>query len=165
MRVELSVEQDDLRRLVAALSELSDGKALRRELAKNLRDAVRPVVPEIQRGLMAVHSVGHGDGSLRSTVAKGVTVAARLTQRSTGATIKVKRTPGLRGFSTAGRLLNRSGGWRHPVFGMDVWVAQKGNPGYFNNPINARRDQLRRAVVNAMEDMATRIATRVQQGA
>lgn len=49
-------------------------------------------------------------------------------------------------------------GWRHPIFGTDVWVQQKGRP-YFKPVIDKRRGEVniavRRAMVNAAKQALT----------
>lgn len=161
---ELTIDQRALQAVTRALDAEDDGKSLRREMAAQLRDAVRPVIPEIQSGLM---SIGHAGvptmgEPLRETVSRGIRPETSLTGRSTGVKIRAKRTPGLRGFANAAKRLNRERGFRHPVFGMDVWVTQYGKGHWFEDPILARRDDFRKAIWQVLEKMARRVKHRVE---
>lgn len=165
MAIELSIDQQALQALTRALRAEDDGKKLRRDLANNLRHALEPAVADIKSGVMALGSAGlsTAGGGLAAAVAKNVKAEARLTGRSTGARIRIRTTPGVRGFTHAPRRVNSPKGWRHPVFGdRDTWVQQIGVPGFFDRPIAARRTALRAAVLEAMEDMAERIANAVR---
>lgn len=164
MPVELSVEQEGLQALARALSEEADGKKLRRQLATELREASQPAVSEIKASLMSMSSAGlPSDGEpLRSGVAKKIKAEARLTGRSTGARVKARKTQSLRGFANAAKRINSRKGWRHRTFGLDVWVRQIGKPGFFDDPLEDRRDEWRRAVLAVMEKTAKRITGKVR---
>lgn len=162
--VELSIDQQALQALAKALSAEADGKKLRRDLAKELRGALQPVLGEIRSGLM---SLGHGglptDGEpLRSAAGKRIVAEARLTGRSTGARVRAKRTEATRNFRHAPKRLNSDKGWRRRVFGSDHWVVQVGKPGFFDDPIKDRKAELRAAVLKAMNDAAGRITGRAR---
>lgn len=166
MAVELSIDQQALQAVARALAKEDDGKKLRRDLAKNIRHALEPAVDDIKAGVMAMGHAGLATvgAGLRESVAKGIKAEARLTGRSTGARVRARRTPGVRGFTHAPRRLNRKGGWRHPVFGdREVWVEQIGVPDFFDRPLTSRRAALRAAVLQAMEDAAERIADSVRK--
>lgn len=163
MPVELSVDQQALQSLARALSAEADGKKLRRELAKKLREALEPAKQDIRAELMGMGVRRHGNPPLRTNVLKNMKAQARLSGRRTGARISIKKTPDIRGFANAPKRLNRKKGWRHPVFGdREHWVAQIGKPEYFDRPLHENRDQYRKAVLAAMEEMAQRIAKRVR---
>lgn len=160
MPVELSVDQQALRVLANALKQEADGKKMRRQLAADLRAALQPALGEIRSGLMAMPTSGAmptEGGPLRTEVLKHLKAEARLSGRSTGARVRMKRR-GPRQFPLAGRRLNRKKGWRHRVWGRDVWVHQIGKPGYFDDPLRENRATYRRAVLKAMNDTAARIA-------
>lgn len=160
MPVELSVDAQALKALGKALGAEADGKKLRRQLAKDLRTALEPALGEIRTGLMGMPSQGvmpTEGGPLRTEVLKHLKAEARLSGRSTGARIRLKKR-GPRGFEMAGRRLNRKKGWRHRVFGRDVWVKQIGRPGWFDDPTKENRARYRAAVLGVMNDTAARIA-------
>lgn len=162
MPVQLSIDQQALQSLARALSAEENGKKLRRELAKNLREALEPAKEDVRSGLMGMSTHKHGSPPLRTTVLKGLQAQARLTGRSTGAKVRIKKTPGLRDFANAPKRLNRKKGWRHKTFGAEPWQQQIGEPDYFDRPMRENRDRYRKAVHAAMEDMARRIARKVR---
>ncbi|WP_433232407.1 hypothetical protein ACQP2H_10545 [Micromonospora sp. CA-248260] len=158
--IELSTDQKALQALGKALKQEADGKKLRRDLAREMRQALEPAKAEVRSSLMSMQSGGLPvDGPpLRTTVLKGLKAEARLSGRSTGARLRIKRTPGVRGFANAPKRLNRANGWRHKVFGRDVWVQQEGQPGYFDRALKSNAAKYRKAVLEAMEKTARRIA-------
>ncbi|GIH29095.1 hypothetical protein Aph01nite_74050 [Acrocarpospora phusangensis] len=163
--IELSADQQALQALARALGREADGKKLRRDLAKELRQALQPAVGEIKAGLMSIGSGGlPADGEpLRPAVARKIKAEARLSGRQTGARVRARRTEAVRGFRHAPKRLNSAKGWRRPVFGTGLWVVQLGKPGYFDDPLERRRGEFRTAVHKAMEDAAARIAASTQR--
>ncbi|MEU8209785.1 hypothetical protein AB0B85_11360 [Micromonospora sp. NPDC049044] len=158
--IEMSVDQQALQAIGKALKSEVDGKMLRRDLAREMRQALEPAKSEVRSALMSMQTGGmpvEGAG-LRTQVLKGLKAEARLSGKATGARLRIKRTPGVRGFTHAPKRLNRQGGWRHKVFGRDVWVQQEGQPGYFDRAIKDNAAKYRDAVLAAMEKTAQRIA-------
>lgn len=156
---------DRLEEVVSALRYEEDGKQLRKEMLTHLRAAVTPAVPVIRSGLMAMGGSADVTPALRTTIASQIRVAVRTTGHRAGVRVSIGRTPQIRGFRHAPRRLNRDS-WRHPLFGnREFWFTQRGAPGYFDRPLQERRDEMRAAVVRAVEEMSERIARRVGRGA
>lgn len=164
MPIQLSAEQEGLQSLGRALREHADGKRIRRELGKNMRDALTPAVDEIKSGLMATSSgsVPTEGEPLRAGVAKKIKAEARFSGKATGARVRARKTQGIRGFANAAKRLNSAKGWRHPVYGTNTYVTQTGNPNYWDDPLDENQDQYRKAVLEVMENTAREIA---QKGA
>lgn len=163
--VDYTVDQRAAHVIRDAMAAEADGKALRRDLLRELRDAARPLVPELQSAVRALPDASPAEAvpSLREAVASQITVGARLSGRSTGVKVTVGTKKDPRGFKFAARKLNRRSGWKHPVFGnRDVWVTQTGRE-WFEPTILAKREQVRGAVVTAIESMAQRIAARAKR--
>lgn len=160
----LGVEtHEGLAALVRALRAEEDGKALRKDLAKNMRAALRPAAAEAKSSIMAMPASGlmPSAPALRSSVAKKIRPEVKLGGRWSGARVKAFKTKNVRGFPNAPKRLNRAGGWRHPVFGnREVWVQQRGKVDWFDRSFEGREGEYRAAVEQAMEDMARRIADR-----
>lgn len=157
----LDHDADRLKTLGLRLKDQADGKILRRELSKNLRQALEPVVEEVKTALMAMGTagLGHDGPGLREASAKVIKAGTRLSGRSTGAFIKAKQTPDLRGFTFGGRRLNRRGGWRHPVYGNpENWVMQLGVPGFFDDTISGHKDEYVDVIRRVMDDMTDKLA-------
>ncbi len=176
--IELTVEQQALQALARALDSEADGKKLRRDLSKTLREAMEPLKKEAQGNVRSLRAtvvmrsnktrdksgrfvtLGGREASLRDAVASAVKAEGRLSGKATGARLRVPRKGMPRGFNNAARRLNRKSGWRHPVFGGSGWVQQTASPpGWFdratNNPKVVQESKLR--VLDAMEQMAHRI--------
>lgn len=160
--VDLSVSTEGIAALDRALRAEEDGKALRKELAKNMRDALKPAAELAKSGILSMASAGPSSSpALRSTIAKKIRPEVKLGGRWSGARVKAKKTPGLRGFANAPKRTQRPGGWRSPVFGnREVWITHQGKPQWFDHAMEGRQAQYKQAVHAAMEDMARRIASR-----
>lgn len=162
---ELRVEtHEGLHALVRALREEEDGRQLRRELARNLRAALRPAAAEAKSSIMAMSSSGLTSApALRSSIARKIRPEIKLGGRWSGARVKAFKTPGIRNFKNAPKRTNRASGWRHPVFGnRDEWVQQHGKLLWFDRAFQGREGQYLHAVREAMDEMARRIASRVR---
>jgi hypothetical protein len=159
--VELHVEERGIRRLAIALHAEADGKKLRRDFIRELRQAVDPAKDKAKSAIMSMHSSGLTRGQpLRAAIASQVKSEVRVSGKLTGIRVKAGSRGMPRRFAQAPRRTN-SGGWRHPVFGRDtrVWVHQIGKPGWFDDTLAAGRDDYRIAVHRAMEATARRITT------
>ncbi|MGW2261451.1 hypothetical protein ACWCXE_27155 [Streptomyces sp. NPDC001780] len=161
---ELSCTHEGLDALVRAIRREEDGKALRKDLARNMRDALRPGAVLAKSSIMAMGSSGLSTGpSLRAGIAKKIRPEVKLGGRWSGARVKAFKTPGLRGFANAPKRTNRrSGGWRTLTYGREPWRTQTGKRGWFDNSFINDADAYRSAVAEAMEDMAARLASRTR---
>lgn len=160
--VDLQVRTEGLPVLLAALRAEQDGKALRRDLAKGLRVALRPAVADAKSAIRSMPATGVTQRpALRPAIARRISARTKLTARVSGAYVRVpKLKTGPRGFRNAPKLTNRKG-WRHPVFGStDRWSEQVGKPGWFDDSMHAGKARYREACVGAMGHMARRISDR-----
>ncbi|MFS0697809.1 hypothetical protein [Streptomyces nitrosporeus] len=159
---ELTVTHEGLDALVRAIRQEADGKALRKELAANMRTALRPGAARAKSSIMAMGSSGTGTGpGLRAGVAKKIRPEVKLGGRWSGARVKAFKTPALRRFPNAPKRLNRrGGGWRTLTYGHEPWRTQIGKPGWFDDSFTNDAAAYRAAVHEAMEDMARRLAAR-----
>jgi len=159
MRYSVEPDKASFERVILALESESDGKKLEAELVQNLRDILEPAVAEAKSAVMAVSSGGipHAGTPLGSAVAAGVDTYVRL-GKNPMVGIEAKNTGMPRGFKNAPKRLDSRKGWRHPVFGTDKWVLQMGAPGWFEDAITKRQDKYRKAVEQALQHVADRIA-------
>lgn len=165
MPVEVRVDARDLQRLGRELRQEADGKALRRDLIREMRAAARPAVQSAKAAAVAIPSEGgpREGAPLRQSVARQVRSQIRLSGRSTGVQIKVSKRNMPREFKNAPQRLNRAQGWRHPVYGRRYapWVTQtSGRPDWFDATLRKQRDDARARVQSAVERMARRLASR-----
>lgn len=160
MPVELTVDQQALQSLGRALKAEEDGKKLRRDLMKQIRESLDETKRDAHSNLMGLSTAGLSQGEpLRAAVASQMKAQARLSGRYTGARLVVRRKGMPREFLNAPKALNNPKGWRRQIYGRDVWVQQIAVPTeWFDSATRAARERDREAVLQAMEDMAARIA-------
>lgn len=161
----LGVEtHDGLAALVRALRAEEDGKQLRKDLAKNMREALKPAAAEAKSSIMAMSSAGLQTApALRSAIARKIRPEVKLGGRWSGARVKAFKTKNIRNFPNAPKRTNRASGWRHPVYGnREAWVTQRGKIEWFDQAFDGRHGTYKAAVEQAMEDMARRIASRAR---
>lgn len=154
---------EGLAALVRAIRAEEDGKQLRKELARNMRDVLKPAAAEAKSAIMSMPSGGlmPSAPALRPAIAKRIRPEVKLGGRWSGARVKAFKTKNIRNFPNAPKRTNRASGWRHPVFGnRDNWVTQHGKLEWFDRAFQGREGTYRAAVEQAMEDMARRIADR-----
>lgn len=160
---ELTCTHEGLDALVRAIRAEADGKALRKDLAKNMREALKPGAALAKSGIMAMSSAGPGTSGpgLRAGIAKKIRPEVKLGGRWSGARVKAFKTPGLRGFANAPKRTNRrDGGWRTLTYGHEPWRTQYGKRHWFDEAFEGQENRYHAAVFEAMEEMARRIASR-----
>jgi hypothetical protein len=159
--LDVSVSTEGIAALDRALRAEEDGKALRKELAKNMREALKPAAERAKSGVMSMSSSGGGGGpGLRTAIAKKIRPEVKLGGRWSGARVKAKKVPGIRGFANAPKRTQRASGWRTQTFGNGEWRTQHGKVQWFDHAMAGSEDQYKQAVLDAMEAMARRIADR-----
>lgn len=162
---ELRATHEGLDALARALRAEADGKQLRKELAANLRNALKPGADQAKSSIMGMVSLHGAQPALRSAIAKKIRPEVKLGGRWTGARVKAFKTKNIRGFPNAPKRTNSARGWRHPVWGnADVWVQQRGKLEWFDKPFRGREGIYKQAIHEAMEEMARRIADRAGNG-
>jgi hypothetical protein len=129
----------DLRAVSIALRHAGDGREIRKQFSRELRNAAAPLVPAVRRSVMAIpvkgvpKSASYPEGpGLRARIARATRLQLRLTGRIAGVRIFVdpRRMPmGQKALQNELEGLKR---WRHPVFGdSGVWVQQEPHPYFF----------------------------------
>jgi hypothetical protein len=158
----LQLTPQNLRNISRALRAEEDGKELRKELTRNMREALKPGATQAKSNIMSMASATpHGGPALKSSIARKIRPEARITGRFPGAKIKAFKTPNVRGFANAAKRTNRASGWRHPVYGnREVWIQQTGKVKWFDHAFEGRRNAYEHAVKSALADMVNRIASR-----
>jgi hypothetical protein len=157
--VSVTVDASDLKAFAKILAKEADSKKLRRELAKELRNSLKPAVV---RAKASINAAGHTSKSrpkpaLRASIARNIRAEVRLSGKRTGARVKAKKVKGVRGFENAPKLFNRKK-FRRPVFGdREDWVDQVGKPEWFDDAMQKNRDEYVEAVNKVLEDWAKRI--------
>ncbi len=159
--IEMQVSAEGIQRLGRALAAEEDGKALRKELAANMRAALQPAADMAKSNVMSMrseHGAGGGPG-LRQAIAKKVKPEVKLGGRWSGARVKAKKTPNVRNFRNAAKRTQKPGGWRTQSWG-GTWRLQIGRFEWFDRAMAGRQHYYQQAVLAAMEAMARRVAER-----
>lgn len=137
-----------LARLSADLKQVAD-KSLQRQMRRRLREAVKPIVAEVQ-GEAAVYS---------RTVARSIVAQFSYSARTAGAQIVARRSrmpPGKQSLPTLFEYGSQGSGGRyirHPVFGnTEVWVNQPIRP-YFFKTIRRHERQVQAALIAVLTDV------------
>lgn len=162
MPVELNIDQRAVQKVAKAVKAELDGKDLRKDLITELKTAVAPGVSAVKSKLQSMPQASvPSSPAIGSFLASRVVPQVRLSGQRTGVSVRIKKTPQLRGFTNAARRLNQAS-WRHKVFGRDVWVEQTSPiQGFFDDTLAKDKPLYRAGVVAALEKMARRIKERV----
>lgn len=159
----------------------SADKKLVGKLRKAVRDGVKPAVTATKAAITTLPVTGSKGGGGKARAAQHLTRSKKQDEkaqaraakksglrRTISAAIKVKVATGSKTASvkvivdesqlppdqrSLPRHLDSATGWRHPTFGHDPWVAQKGRP-WFETTLRKHADVVRASVIAAMDDMA-----------
>lgn len=159
----------DLDKLTKALRKIGDGKLIKNELAKALRQAADEAVRIEREEIMGTRIEGvkkssrgsrggsrpAGGKGIRKPIANAIKRQSRLTtskQNEAGIEIRVSRTKLPDGLKNIPSQINRKGSWRHPVFGnRRVWAEQKATPeGWWQRGIDKAIPVVRPRMMEAM---------------
>ena len=160
--INLRLTPQNLRNLSNALRAEEDGKELRKELTRNMREALKPGAVRAKSSIMSMASATPHDGpALKSSIARKIRPEVRISGKFPGAKIKAFKTKNLRNFPNAPKRTNRASGWRHPVYGnREQWVQQHGKVKWFDHAFEGQRNTYEHAVKSALANMVNRIASR-----
>jgi len=156
-----------LEALGRAMRAEADGKEMRRDLTRALKEVLAPIVSEAKGAITGMPSAGlsHDGEPLRQAIARRIVGEVRMSGRSTGVRVKARRKGMPRGFEHAPKRTNASGGWRRPAWGnKSVWVQQIGSPNWFDDVMKDQRPDAQAQCIAAMEETARRIKMRVDRG-
>jgi hypothetical protein len=155
-------DSGDLKAISRALRQHADGKELRKQLVRELRSEIAPMVAQVKAAWRSAPSRGRrgrAGPSLRSLLARATSGQVRLTGKEAGVRI---RTDGRR-FPTGMRALptyaeGTKPRWRHPVFGDRTnWVPQAPFPRFFA-AVQPDQARARRGVERAVAAIFRQIA-------
>jgi hypothetical protein len=168
---EIELRTSDLQRLARDF-RAAGRRDLQREMLREMRQAVRPIVPQVKAAIRATPS-RTGDQrtrkaraerprSLRDAMARGVQARASLTGRQVGVRIRIDP----RHFPEDEKSLPRyhqgvRSRWRSRNWGRDEWKTQRPYPVFFETirPHVPRVQSALRRIVNDYTDRLTRETT------
>lgn len=136
----VSVDEGELRQLVADLKELEGGKKMVSALRKNLKAAADPMKRQVQ-----------DNASWSTRIPGAVGVQVRFTAKRVGVSVFVgrKKAPHARPIENSGK----PGTFKHPVFGTSAVVAQPARPFFFAE-MEKHMPEVEKACAEAVEDAA-----------
>lgn len=159
--LDLSVTTDDLQSLVRALRAEEDGKALRKQLARELKQALEPFAARARSAALAIPAQGpQVSPAIRPAIAKRIQPEIKLGGRWTGARLRARKTPNIRNFANAPKRTQALEGFHAPIFGTGRWRVQRGKPDWFDESLQGLQPAAAQAAQRVIEGMARRIAQR-----
>ena len=124
-------------------------KELKKELQRGITAATKPLRQKLKAAAKA--DLPQRGGLAALVGGASFTASIRTSGREVGVRIIGRR----KGYSLA---QIDEGVIRHPVFGRDVWVEQRIKGGWFTKTAEADAPQIRRAVVDVLDDVAKKLA-------
>jgi hypothetical protein len=161
VELDLSEAERKLLELARVLRAEEDGKYIKRDIVKKLRQAATPARQAVRSAIRSAVSAGHPGRSIRSAIAQKIQVVAKLSGKAVGVRIVAKETSSVRGFTNAPRRFNSAAGWEHETFGGEPLEHQFGKPGWFDDTIADRKPEFRRAVEDVMKEAIRRLPRRI----
>lgn len=140
-----------------ALAEDAAGKHIKRELAKELRGLMNPLVSKQRTAVLQLPSSGHGGPSMRQAIARQIKAATRWSGRNMGVQV-IQRARGMpRNFNMAGRMFNRAEGWNPTSLGGETRNQQMEPAKWFDEPTAGAKPEIARGVSAALDRAAAKI--------
>lgn len=164
----LELDSDIKEKMLAlkkALAEGADGKVLKRELSKELRGLMNPLVTKQRAAVLRLPSKGGSrtnGGGMRQAVARQTKAATRWSGQNAGVSI-IQRARGMpRDFRMAGRMFNREEGWNPKTLGGEQ-VHQEMSPSqWFDRETVGVRPDVARDIDSALERTAAKLAQKAR---
>lgn len=164
-----AIGRADLKVIAVELKRVDETKEITRLLRRNLRAAVKPMVPAVRAAALAIPAHGPASTGLRGRLAKATRVQVSLTPRKVGVSILVdpkKMGPGEKNLPAymEGMPVGRKGDtrWRHPVFGHSDrrWASQDSHP-FFYDTLRSLAPRSAAAVKAALDEVTAQISGKV----
>jgi hypothetical protein len=148
--------------LKKAMAEASNGKDVKRELAKELRGLMNPIVAQQRAKVLRLPSRGTAHGqSMRQAIARQTKAATRWGGKNVGVQVIQRARAMPRGFDYAGRAFNREGGWHPTSLGGETLHQQIRPAQWFDSETKGKRDEVGRKVHHALDVAAAKIASSI----
>lgn len=154
--------KEEMSKLKRAMAEASDGKVLKRELSKRLRNLMNPLVQEQRGRVLRLPSKGHSGSSMRQAIARQTKAATRWGGRTMGVSIIQRARSMPRDFNMAGRAFNREEGWNPTTLGGTTVHQQVSPTQWFDGATDGKKPEVGRQVLAALEETSAKIAAQVR---
>lgn len=150
--------KEKMLKLKKAMSEAADGKVIKRQIAKELRSLMNPLVAEQRSRVLRLPSKGGHGQSMRQAIARQTKAATRWGGENVGVSV-IQRARGMpRGFEYAGRAFNRASGWHPQSLGGETIHQQIRPAQWFDGATTGKRGEIGQKVHHALDAAAAKIA-------
>lgn len=163
------IEMDDkdiraaMQALGRALSSDKVGKQIKRELSKQLRGMVQPMVEKRRMAVLRLASKGGHPQSMRQAIAKQIKGTTRWSGDRAGVSIVQRARSMPRGFTQAGRAFNRAEGWNPTNLGGEIEHQQIRPTEWFDKTNVHDAHDARQGIVDALEAAAAKLAATIRR--
>lgn len=155
---------DDLRRVARQLRAAGNGKALRRDMTKGLRQGAKPAVAAVKAAALDLpDKAGNASPGLRRQMAAATGVQVRTTGRQAGVRVRISRQR--MGDKASLAKVTNVGRWRHPVYADKskprsewTWVPQTSRPRWFDRASASAAGPVRRELKRVLDDIERKLA-------
>jgi hypothetical protein len=146
-------------KLKKAMAEAADGKVIKKELAKELRGLLNPLVARQRAAVLRLPSKGGHSQSMRQAIARQTKAATRWGGNNVGVQV-IQRARGMpRDFQFAGRAFNRAEGWNPQTLGGETVHQQVRPTKWFDSETTGERAEATRAAHAALDRAAAKMAS------
>lgn len=164
----LELDDSDLRaammHLARAMKAEGVSKSIKRNVSKELRQLMQPMVQKRRAAVLALPSKGHSGDGMRQAIARKTVAATRWSGKNGGISI-IQRARGMpREFNMAGRAFNRAVGWNPTTLGGET-VHQQMNPVLWFDALadSAEKAEARHKIIEALDKSAVSLADEIRR--
>jgi hypothetical protein len=161
------IDYDDMRKamnhLARVFAKAENGKQLKRELSKRLREILKPLVDQRRAAVLALPSKGHAGPSMRQAIARQTRAATRWRGKNTGVSVIQRARSMPRSFNMAGRAFNREMGWTPTTLGGIKEHQQMRPANWFDGKVKEDRPLARRQIEKAIGDASDKMADEIRR--
>lgn len=162
------VHRDALRTLARDLKAAGKG-AVRKEMVKQSRATVQPIVPEMRRKIRSLPGAGNPDRrskkaqelrprGLHDATARGVQAKVSVAGPKVGVRIRIDPRLFPDGQKNLPRYLDGTlPRWRHETYGHEPWVTQKSHE-FFESTIRPHRERVRDEMLKILDHARDELA-------
>lgn len=146
-------------KLKKAMAEAENGKVIKREIAKELRGLLNPLVARQRAAVLRLPSKGGHSQSMRQAIARQTKAATKWGGDNVGVQVIQRARSMPRGFQYAGRAFNRAEGWNPSTLGGETVHQQIRPAQWFDSETAGERSEVGQKVHHALDAAAAKMAS------
>lgn len=151
--------KEKMLKLKKAMAEAEDGKRIKREVAKELRGLMNPLVARQRAKVLRLPSKGGHSQSMRQAIAKQTKAATRWGGNNIGVSVIQRARSMPRNFQMAGRVFNREEGWHPQTLGGESLHQEVRPAQWFDSETGGVRAEAAHKMHAALDRAADKIAS------